>query len=569
MIRGGADALKSQRLKSALARHGLWLGLLLLVVPGLVNLYLQYKSLAKLELTSAIARKMWFQDRLQKVAEDVHTDFQSSVSKTLTLAPNVIVSDSHDDDVETAFRDAPTEGAKRYFVAAIINEPERRAKITEYDPETRQKIDSRSMMTYITFGASFPLLNSIRREAKVDPEQLSVSEDDPENRVILKPIVDGSSRIVGVAGVIIDGAYYQKVYFPNAFQRALHGAFSDDEIATLVFSVRDKNGDLVASAGNVTGRADELSVPLAFLYKDWRVSVHSGSATYEQLARRSFYTSLILSIVLTVVLIGGVVFALRTAQREMKLSEMKTDFVSNVSHELRTPLASIRVFGELFRMGSVKDEATMREFGGHIEDESRRLTQLINNILDFSRIESGRKTYQIEPTDVLALVGETLRAYEVRLHQLGFETTFDGPDEPLPRVPLDPDAVAQAVVNLLDNAVKYSGSGREIDVRVERLDADVAISVTDRGIGIPREEQNRIFERFYRVGTGLVHDVKGSGLGLALVHHIVEAHGGTVTVASEPGRGSTFTIRLPLGPERASSPTQFPTAPEAPICSES
>jgi nitrogen-specific signal transduction histidine kinase len=561
--------LKSARLKSALARHGLWLGLLVLVVPGLVNLYLQYKSLAKLELTSAIARKMWLQDRLQKVADDVHADFRVTASKVLTLPPSVIVADSHDDDVANAFAAAPADGVKRYFIAAIIDERERRAKITEYDPVTRMKLDSRSMMTYVTFAASFPLLNAIRREAKVDPEVLSVSEDDPENRVILKPIVDGSSRIVGVAGMIVDGCYYQQTYFPGAFQTALRGAFSDEELGILAFSVRDKKGEVVASAGRVTGSADELAVPVAFLFKDWKVGVHSGSATYEQLARKNFYTNLILSAVLTIVLIGGVVFALRTAQREMKLSEMKTDFVSNVSHELRTPLASIRVFGELFRMGSVKDEETMREFGGHIEAESRRLTQLINNILDFSRIESGRKTYQIEPTDVVTLVGDTIRAYDIRLRQAGFTTTFDAPDAPLPHIPLDPDAISQAVVNLLDNAVKYSGAAREIAVTVARSGGDVTISVTDRGIGIPREEQSRIFERFYRVGTGLVHDVKGSGLGLALVKHIVEAHGGAVTIASEPGRGSTFTMSLPIGAAPDKLPPDITSAPEAQICSES
>jgi signal transduction histidine kinase len=136
--------------------------------------------------------------------------------------------------------------------------------------------------------------------------------------------------------------------------------------------------------------------------------------------------------------------------------------------------------------------------------------------------------------------------FEVQLRQSGFAVTFEAPQEPLPPVVFDPDAIAQAFINLLDNAVKYSGSAKEILVRLEQRDGYITISVTDHGIGIPPAEQEKIFEKFYRVSTGLVHDVKGSGLGLSLVKHIVEAHRGEVTVHSEPGQGSTFTIHLPM-----------------------
>ncbi|MGH9902940.1 MAG: sensor histidine kinase, partial [Pyrinomonadaceae bacterium] len=220
-------------------------------------------------------------------------------------------------------------------------------------------------------------------------------------------------------------------------------------------------------------------------------------------------------------------------------------FVSNVSHELRTPLTSIRVFGEFMKLGRVREQGKIEEYGEYIETESRRLTQLINNILDFSRIESDRKTYQFERANVEELVGATLKTFDVQLRQHGFSVRFDAPARPLPAVLVDTDAISQAFMNLLDNAVKYSGSSKELRVGLEQKDDFVRISVTDYGIGIPREEQGKIFEKFYRVSTGLVHDVKGSGLGLALVQHIVKSHGGRVTVESEPGQGSTFTIHLP------------------------
>jgi signal transduction histidine kinase len=253
-----------------------------------------------------------------------------------------------------------------------------------------------------------------------------------------------------------------------------------------------------------------------------------------------------LSAVLAVVLLGGVVLALRTASREMRLSAMKSDFVSNVSHELRTPLASIRVFGEFLRLGRVHREQKVREYGEYIETESRRLTQLINNILDFSKIESGAKTYDFEPSDVQDVVADTLRTLDLSLKHKGFALTFSTPAEPVPMLAVDPDALAQAVANLVDNAVKYSDGSKEVGVAVRRSRDDLVIAVQDHGIGISPDEQQKIFERFHRVSTGLIHDVKGSGLGLSIVSHIVKAHGGTVTVDSEPGKGSIFSIRLPL-----------------------
>jgi signal transduction histidine kinase len=266
-------------------------------------------------------------------------------------------------------------------------------------------------------------------------------------------------------------------------------------------------------------------------------------------ARWDFVLDVALSAALAAVLLGGLAFALRAAARELKLSRMKSDFVSNVSHELRTPLASIRVFAELLRLGRVRDIERVCEYGEYIETESRRLTQLIDNILDFSKIESGAKTYSFERADVGDLVEETIRPLSVSLAHTGFTLRYDRPAAPLPAIRVDRGAVAQALANLVDNAVKYSGASREVEVLVAREDGEIRVAVRDRGVGIAAGEHARIFERFHRVSTGLVHDVKGSGLGLAIVRHVALAHGGRVSVESEVGRGSTFTLHLPVAEE--------------------
>ncbi len=245
-------------------------------------------------------------------------------------------------------------------------------------------------------------------------------------------------------------------------------------------------------------------------------------------------------------MLGAILLTTRSAAREMRLSAMKSDFVSNVSHELRTPLASIRVFGELMRTGRVGSPEKAREYGERIEGEALRLGQLVENILDFSRIESGRKVYRFEDVDFAALVRRVVEGFAARVRNRGFRVELQEAEAPLPRMSVDAQAIDQALCNILENAVKYSGEARDVVARLVRRGAAVVVTVRDEGIGIPRDEQGRIFERFHRVGTSLVHDVRGAGLGLAIVRHIVLAHGGRVEVQSVPGQGSTFSIVLPL-----------------------
>jgi signal transduction histidine kinase len=179
-----------------------------------------------------------------------------------------------------------------------------------------------------------------------------------------------------------------------------------------------------------------------------------------------------------------------------------------------------------------------------------RLTALINNILDFSRIEAGRKEYDFRETNLAELVRNTLEAYRYQIEQNGFAFQANIAED-IPSVRVDREAIARSLLNLINNAVKYSPNEKFLGVNLYRSNGDIKLEVIDHGIGIPRSEQGKIFDKFYRVGDPLVHDTKGSGLGLSLVRHIVQAHGGQISVESAPGQGSKFTIALPLGSQLA------------------
>ena len=245
-------------------------------------------------------------------------------------------------------------------------------------------------------------------------------------------------------------------------------------------------------------------------------------------------------------LAAGLYLVYSNVRRELHLARLKSDFVANVSHELKTPLALIRLFAETLELGRVPSEQKAQQYYRVINKESHRLTQLINNILDFSRIEAGRKEYRFAPTDVARVVHDVIESYRFQIEQQGFELKVDVAED-LPQVPADEEALGQAVINLVNNAIKYSRESKTIHIQVRREGPRILVSVTDHGIGIPRGEHNKIFEKFYRGEDSLVHETKGSGLGLALVRHIMEAHGGSAEVESIPGKGSTFTLVLPVG----------------------
>jgi signal transduction histidine kinase len=551
-----------QRFKESLRRHALTAGLLAVAIPLLASMWLQYRSLSKLESTLPKSRRFHMRGYLSDVLNRVITQYKQKAGETLNVPPTAFlhqypyphpdfdINNTMDNEqIATHFKRRQFKGARLFFTGILSGKMARTtATVKFYDPikSTFYYIANREEFSAAHMAAASWLTHTLV-DTTPKTVRLTVDERDPKNRVIAKPILDEKSRVVGVAGMFLNEDVFINDYLARVIKETLPQNFPDD-YQDVVITITDVKHDhkLIFANQPFEGENYDVGSPIPFIFTDWYLGIRMRHMTEEQWSRNFFITNLSFSALTALALIGGVVMALRAASRAMKLSQMKADFVSNVSHELRTPLASIRVFGEFLKLGRVRESDKIHEYGEYIETESRRLTQLINNILDFSKIESGQKTYHFEQIAVECVVADTLKTFEVVLEQNGFTVKLERPSLPLPQVVIDPDAVAQAFINLLDNAVKYSGGSKEIGVRIAEVDDMVTISVIDQGVGIAKEESEKVFEKFYRVGNSLVHDVKGSGLGLSIVKHIVEAHHGRVTVESEPGRGSSFIIHLPI-----------------------
>ena len=355
-----------------------------------------------------------------------------------------------------------------------------------------------------------------------------------------------------IAGVTFDGDYLRNQFLPQTLDEVMNRNVAEaqtDKNAVIMIRPKSDSTPLAYGTGWDGGQA-EAERNLESVFPGLVLGMKLRGTTLAAISQHFVHTSFLILGGLSFLLAGGIFLTYRNVSKEMALARLKSDFVSNVSHELRTPLSLIRLYAETLELGRLTGPEKHHEYYCIIRKESERLTALINNILDFSRIEAGRKEYDFRETDMRELVCNTLESYRYQIEQHGF--TLEERIGEVPPLRVDREAMARSLVNLVNNALKYSQDRKYIGVKLYRENGSVKLEVTDHGIGIPPNEQSKIFEKFYRVGDPLVHNTKGSGLGLALVQHIAQAHGGDVAVDSSPGAGSKFTITLPLHPAHSS-----------------
>ena len=333
----------------------------------------------------------------------------------------------------------------------------------------------------------------------------------------------------------------------------------DDQLRReIVVEVLNDKANPVADLSSPANTHVELDMKHPFVATEigealphWEVAAYLVNPNQLQNAARTVTLTLGLLILLLIVAIGvGSWVIVHCLNKELRLARQKTDFVSNVSHELKTPLTSIRMFSELLAEGRATEKDKQRSYLNIIAAEAARLTRLIDNVLDFSRMERGEKKYNFQPCDATEVARNAAETFRPHLESSGFKFDSSLPDKPIP-MQGDRDALSQIIVNLLSNAEKYSNGRKEISLQVEHKETPVPhaeIKVLDRGSGVPQGSEEKIFEKFYRAHDSLSSGIQGSGLGLTIARQIARAHGGNIVYEPREGGGSCFNLWLPIKP---------------------
>jgi two-component system phosphate regulon sensor histidine kinase PhoR len=319
-------------------------------------------------------------------------------------------------------------------------------------------------------------------------------------------------------------------------------SIAGNEFLLAVFKPEDNR--IVLSTDRVAIEDLKQTKPL-WLLPDYQLGIKLKGKTIEELVKARTNQNLFLIGGITLLIIIGIWLVFRNIKKEIQLAQIKSDFVSNVSHELRTPLSLISMFAETLEMGRVKTDEKKNEYYSIIHSETNRLSSIVNKVLNFSRMEAGKRTFRFEASDLNELIENIFNTYRFHLQNNGFKFDFQ-PDNNIPLINIDTDAISEAVINLIDNAVKYSEDDKVVILRTGKENGSVFVEVEDKGIGISESDQKKIFDKFFRVSTGYVHNTKGTGLGLSLVKQIINAHKGKIVLTSSPGKGSRFRLLIPV-----------------------
>jgi two-component system phosphate regulon sensor histidine kinase PhoR len=267
-----------------------------------------------------------------------------------------------------------------------------------------------------------------------------------------------------------------------------------------------------------------------------------GKTIDELMGQRFLYNFILLFATLLVIVVAGV-FVFKAINKEIKLAQLKSDFVSNVSHELKTPLSLISMFSETLEMGKITSEEKKQEYYSIIHNETNRLTKIVTSVLNFSKMEAGKREFNFAENDLNNIIEQIIETYDYHFKSLGFSCNYEKVN--LPNILCDKVAITEAIINLIDNAIKYSNNKKLILIKTKIENKFIVCEIEDFGIGISEDDQKKVFDKFYRATTGNIHDTKGTGLGLSIVKSIIDAHNGEISISSKIDNGTAFRLSFP------------------------
>jgi signal transduction histidine kinase len=526
-------------------------------IPVAILFYFQFRSLSDLAQSSTVVLRQLSQETADGVTKNLQDVLRAPRTDVLLK-----IGQRQTEPLDMAF-------IENTFEAGFVADPFVDGFYVWSDVTTEHHGDvlsfDRAGREFVVNPPESPILIGQFRALAPEKRAIAVFESQLDGRrtyflAQLRFTFPARDRLTSFVALRVDAERLRSEFIPRVVGNKVANVEGPTGFPPLVVTVIDgENRVIFPPDGSASsGFVDERTFPLVFYEPDltlfavpgnrkpetWRVRTGYGNQTIPEIVAARERPQRAMMAMLAGVMALGVFFVTRAAAREVRLAELKSNFVSSVSHDLKTPLALIQLFAETLELGRLKNSDRAHEYYRIINSEARKLTRLINNLLDFSKIEAGLRRYKREPTDLTELTRRVLESLDSQFRHNQFTVTSHL-SATVP-VLIDPEAAEQALENLLSNAMKYSRDRREIVVDVDRDGSHGVVRVTDHGVGIAPRYKQRIFRKFYRIQTDAGTGPQGTGLGLAIVDHVMRGHGGFVRVDSEPGHGSTFALYFPL-----------------------
>lgn len=511
------------------------IGLILILIIILPIAFLLVNELGKLNENEKVLEQI-YSNQLQAILFSVNQYSEDVVRTSANKIVTTIESSANRVTEEKNFQTLINENKK--FTILFFTDSINSNTIRFYfrQDETQSNIDSLEKYFKEVLLRNIGLVNRLyayREQGYRKIEPIVLPNSDDQSLLIFTGTIKNSKQIYGV---VINPQDFITQTLSSRLQEVAQNEF-------IISVINPKTGFQYNSAKDFDRRSVQAQKAL-WIFPDYNLGISLVGQSIEDLVTERAMNNLILIGILLIVLITAVWFVYSAVKKELELAQAKADFVSNVSHELRTPLALISMFAETLEMDRVKTEEKKKEYYSIISHESNRLGRIVNTILNFSKMEGGKRKFNFAEEDLNEVIIQVYQSYSYHLYNKGFDFEYE-PGIDIPKIVIDREAVSEAIVNLLDNAVKYSLDKKFIKMVIGNEDDFVFIEVLDNGIGISDEDQKKVFEKFYRVSSGLVHTTKGTGLGLSLVKQIMDAHNGKIILKSKLGEGSSFKLLFP------------------------